>query len=51
MATLKQTIHDEVYEEATESLAYTTTTQHPDWDLAYLGDHLAIQIAKWHAKL
>ena len=40
MAALKQTIRDEAYEEAAESFAYTTVTQHPDWDLAYLGNHL-----------
>ena len=26
-------------------------TQHLDWDLAHLGDHLATQIAEWHAEL
>ena len=41
MAALKQTIHDEAYEEVVESFVYTTVTQHLDWDLAYLGDHLA----------
>ena len=34
-----------------ESFAYTTIVQHLDWDLAYLGDHLAVQIAEWHAEL
>ena len=43
MATLKQTTRDEAYEEAIESFAYNTMTQHPDWDLAYFGDHLAAQ--------
>ena len=51
MATLKKTIWDEAFEEAVESFAYTTTIQHPDWDLSYLGDHLAAQIAEWHAEL
>ena len=41
MAELRQTICDEAFEEAAESFAYTTTTQHLDWDLSYLGDHLA----------
>ena len=50
MAALKQTIRDETYEEAAESLAYTTAIRHPDWDLSYLGDHLAAQIAKWRAE-
>ena len=30
MAALKQTIHDEAYEEAAEAFAYTTATRHPD---------------------
>ena len=47
MAALKQTIRDETYEEVAESFAYTTAIRHPDWDLSYLGDHLAAQIAKW----
>ena len=51
MATLKQTIRDEAFEEATESFVCTTVTQHPDWDLSYLGDHLAAQIAEWRAEL
>ena len=51
MATLKQTTRDEAYEEAVESFAYTTATQHPDWDLAYLRDHLAPHIVEWRAKL
>ena len=50
MAALRQTIQDEVFEEAAESFAYTTATQHPNWDLSYLGDHLAAQIMEWHAK-
>ena len=45
MASLRQTIQDEAFEEAAESFTYTTKTQHPDWDLAYLDDHLAAQIA------
>ena len=49
MVALKQTIQDEAYEEAVESFAYTMTIQHPNWDLSYLGDHLAAQIIKWHA--
>ena len=51
MAALKQTIRVEAFEEATESFAYTTTIQHPDWDLSYLGDHLAAQITEWRAEL
>ena len=51
MPALKQTIRDEAFEEAAESFAYTTAIQHLDWDLSYLGDHLATQIAEWHAKL
>ena len=51
IATLKQTIHDEAYKEAAKSFPYTTVTQHPDWDLDYLGEHLAAQIAECHAKL
>ena len=47
MATLRQTIRDEAFKEAVESFAYTMTTQHSDWDLAYLGYHLAAQIAEW----
>ena len=50
MAVLKQTIQDEAIEEATESFMYTTPTQHPDWNLTYLGDHLAAQIAEWRAE-
>ena len=50
MAALRQTIRDEAFEEAVESFAYTTATQHPDWDLAYLVDHLAAQIAEWHVE-
>ena len=50
MATLRQTIRDEASEEAAESFAYTTATLHPDWDLSYLGNHLAAQIAKWRSK-
>ena len=45
MVALRQTIRDEAFEEATESFVYTTIVQHPDWDLSYLGDHLAAQIA------
>ena len=41
MAALKQTIQDETYKEAVESFAYTTSIQHLNWDLSYLGDHLA----------
>ena len=50
MVALKQTIRDETYEEAAESFAYTTAVRHPDWDLSYLGDHLAAQIVEWRAK-
>ena len=49
MAALKQTIRDETYEEAAESFAYTTVIRHLDWDLSYLGDYLATQIAEWLA--
>ena len=41
MAILKQNIHDEAYKEVAEAFAYTTTIRHLDWDLAYLGAHLA----------
>ena len=51
MAAFKQTIRDEAYEKVAESFAYTTTTQHSDWDLANIGDHLAAQIAKRRAGL
>ena len=51
MAALRQTIRDEAFEEAVESFAYTTATQHPDWDFSYLSAHLASQIAEWHAEL
>ena len=47
MATLRQTIWDEAFEEAAKSLAYTTAVQHPNWDLSYLGDHLAAQLEEW----
>ena len=50
MATLKQTIRDETYEEVAKSFAYTTAVQHLDWDLSYLGDNLAAQIAEWHTE-
>ena len=50
MVALKQTIRDETYEVATKSFAHTTTIRHLDWDLSYLGDHLAAQIAKWCAE-
>ena len=50
MDALKQTVRDETYEEATESFAYTTTIRHLGWDLSYLGDHLAAQIAEWRAE-
>ena len=46
MAALRQTIRDEAYEEVAELFAYITMVQHPDWDLSYLGDHLAAQIAE-----
>ena len=51
VAALRQTIWDEAFEEAAESFTYTTTVQHPDWDLSYLGDHLATQIVEYHAEL
>ena len=50
MAALRQTIQDEAFEEVVESFAYTTATQHPDWDLSYLGNYLATQIVEWRAK-
>ena len=30
---------------------YTRVVQHLDWDLFYLGDHLAAQIEEWSAEL
>ena len=51
MAALKQTIQNEAFQEATESFTYTTVTQHPNWDLDYLGDHIAAQIGEWRAEL
>ena len=50
MVALKQTIWDEAYEEAAESFTYTTAVRHSDWDLSYLGDHLAAQIMEWHVE-
>ena len=50
MAALKQIIRDETYEEAAESFEDNTAIQHPDWDLSYLGDHLAAQIVEWYAE-
>ena len=49
MVALKHTIRDEAYAEAAEAFTYTMTIRHPNWDLSYLGDHLATQIAEWHA--
>ena len=40
MAALKQTVHDEAYEEAAEAFTCTTATTHLDWDLVYLEEHL-----------
>ena len=51
MVAHKQTIHNEAYKEAAESFTYTKVAQHPEWDLAYLGDHLAAQIPEWHVEL
>ena len=51
MAVLRQTIWDKAFEEVAESFAYTTTIQYLDWDLAYLGEHLAAQIAEWRVEL
>ena len=51
MVALRQTIRDEAIEEATKSFTYTTAVQYSDWDLAYLGDHLAAHIMEWRAKL
>ena len=50
MDALRQTIRDEDFEEVADSFAYPTTTSHPDWDLSYLGNHLAVQIAEWRAE-
>ena len=51
MAALRQTIRDEAFKEAAESFAYTTAVPHPDWDLSYLGNHLATQVAEWRTEL
>ena len=51
MTALRQSIWDETFEEAVELFSYTTAVQHLDWDLSYLGDHLATQIAEWSTKL
>ena len=51
MAALRQSILEEAFEEVGKSFAYTTTVRHLDWDLSYLGDHLAIQIVEWRAEL
>ena len=40
MAALRHTIRDEAFKEDAESFVHTMVTQHPDWDLFYLGDHL-----------
>ena len=40
MAALKQTLHDEGYEEVTEAFTYTMETISPDKDLAFLGTYL-----------
>ena len=45
MVALKWTFHNEAYEEATEAFAYTVVVLYVDWDLRFLGDHLADQIA------
>ena len=50
MATLRQTIQDEAFEEAVESFAYNIAISHPDWDLSYLGNRLVVQIAEWRAE-
>ena len=50
MAALKQTIRDETYNEVAESFTYTTAFWHSDWDLSYLGDHLAAQIVEWRVE-
>ena len=50
MAALKQTLHDEGYEEAAEAFTYTLAIIHLDWDLAFLGEHLVDQIAGWCAE-
>ena len=51
MAALRQTVRDQAFQEAVESFAYTTIVQHLNWDLSYLGDHLATQISEWRAQL
>ena len=51
MAALRQNIQDKAFEEAAELFVYTTAIQHPNWDLSYLGDHLAIQIVEWRVEL
>ena len=51
MAELRQTLHDETYEEVAKAFTYTTATTHSEWDLAYLKEHLVDQIAKWRAQL
>ena len=51
MHALKQTLHDEGYEEAMEAFAYTATTTHLKWDQAFLSEHLVDQNAEWHAAL
>ena len=51
IAALRQSIQDEAIEEVSKSFVNTTAVQHLDWELAYLGDHLAAQIAKRRAEL
>ena len=50
MAALKQTFHDEGYEEAAEAFAYTAMVTHPNLDLGFLGEHLANQTAAWRSE-
>ena len=49
MDVLKQTLHDEGYEETAEAFAYTMATTRLDWDLDFLGAHLIDQIVAWCA--
>ena len=50
MTTLKKTLHDKSYEEATEAFAYIMATTRLDWDLAFLGEHLIDQIIAWRVE-
>ena len=50
MTALKQTLHEEGYEEATEAFVYTAVVTHLDSDMAFLGEHLVDQITAWRAE-